>query len=263
MSKIPPFKGEPIIGEAKLYPIVTNGINTWFDDGSPDPSWTPTDVELKAADIAKWVNGPFAKFVNKGYAVNQSAIGNEFSPTPLPPDHVNPTWNAALAAIHAVEAANAAARDALAHPTKPVNKAASLLKTGEYLAKVIVDYPDGFVGTLVRGTLADKPPRYNLTGFFDYLDTLKHQPFANLPKLNYTPPRIIWEGDFKNATKAKEEKVDVFVPKFNLSAWIEDLKETLSKDDKELQRAAVRGALGHGQATHKLAVGSRKMANGQ
>lgn len=53
VSKIPAFKGEPVLGEAKLYPIVTNGINTWGAAGEPDPSWTPTDVELKAADIAK------------------------------------------------------------------------------------------------------------------------------------------------------------------------------------------------------------------
>ena len=53
VSKIPAFKGEPVLGNAKMYPIVTEGINTWFGEGSPTPSWTPSDVELKAADIAK------------------------------------------------------------------------------------------------------------------------------------------------------------------------------------------------------------------
>ena len=53
VSAIPAFKGEPVLGEAKIYPVVTEGINTWFHEGGPAPSWTPTDVELKAADIAK------------------------------------------------------------------------------------------------------------------------------------------------------------------------------------------------------------------
>jgi len=53
VSKIPAFKGEPVLGNAKLYPVVTEGINNWFDQGQPSPAWTPTDLELKAADIAK------------------------------------------------------------------------------------------------------------------------------------------------------------------------------------------------------------------
>ena len=53
VTKIPAFKGEPVLGNPKLYPIVTEGINNWFGEGQPGPAWTPTDLELKAADIAK------------------------------------------------------------------------------------------------------------------------------------------------------------------------------------------------------------------
>lgn len=198
--------------------------------------------------------------MNKGYAINGSAIGNNATGVPLPPDHVNPTWNAALAAIHAVEAANAAAKEALANPTKPVNRVAKLLKTGEYLAKVIVDYPDGFLGSTIRGVLADKPPRYNTTGFFDYLDALKHQPFADLPKLNYTPPRIVWDGDFHNMTKPAVW--DVKIPGKNFSSWLADLKATVTKDNNATLTATIDAAHGHGMATRALPVGSRKMAAG-
>ena len=138
-----------------------------------------------------------------------------------------------MAAIHAVQAANDAAKHAAEHPSDPVNKLAKLLKTKEYTGKMIVDFPDGFVGTVVRGAIANKPPMYNLTGFADYFAKLKNQPFASLPKLNYTPPEVVWEGDIKEAIN--KTHWDIKVGEKNLTAWKAALKATIQKDDALVQ----------------------------
>jgi hypothetical protein len=152
-----------------------------------------------------------------------------------------------MVAIHAVQAANEAAKHAAENPTAPINKLAKLLKTKEYTGKMIVNFGDGFVGSTVRGALANKPPTYNLTGFADYMDKLKHQPFTDLPKLNYTPPAIVWEGDLKDALNKTPWNLKVTGK--NLTAWMHDLKAVLTKDDGtvfEQETAAVQGHAMHG-----------------
>ena len=118
---------------------------------------------------------------------------------------------------------------------------------------MIVNFADGFVGTTVRGALANKPAKYNLTGFADYVDRLKHQPLVHLPKLNYTPPAIVWEGSLKNATAHLPKVWDLKVGGKNLTAWKEELEATLTKDDKVNWDEQVEAVKGHSMR------GGRKM----
>lgn len=197
----------------------------------------------------QWVNGPFSKLTIKHLQIN-GTVGN----LTLPADHVNPSWNAAMAAIHAVEAANAAAKRALEDPTDPVNKLGKLLKTAEYTGKVIVNFPDGYLGSTVRGVLADKPPVYNLTGFFDYIDKLKHLPLAHLPKLNYTPPEIVWDGDLKAALANKTSPWNIKVGGKNLTAWKHDLKAVLTKDEDVDFQARLDRVNGHARGSGRKLI---------
>ena len=151
-----------------------------------------------------------------------------------------------------MEAANAAAKHAAENPTAPINKLAKLLKTSEYTGKMIVNFADGFVGTTVRGALANKPPQYNLTGFADYVDRLKHQPLVHLPKLNYTPPAIVWEGSLKNATANLPKVWDIKLAGKNLTAWKAELDAVLTRDDKVNWDEQVDAVKGHAMTGRKL-----------
>ena len=114
LPQLPAFKGETVIGEKALYPIVVQGVRDWVDAGGPDPSWVPTDTEELAADIAKKVDPLGALHAHHDKILS---TGIRWAPK-----GTVGLLNATAWAIHAIEAANQAVKEVKANPSARIDK---------------------------------------------------------------------------------------------------------------------------------------------
>ena len=132
-----PHKAELEPGQDALYPITAAGMAAWRKAGSPGPYWTPTAEERAAADLAGKLGLPAAiagSIASKKLVAGSPNVNATRGPLDLT------TW-----AVDAIEAANAAVKEAATHPAPLSSKLArevSVMKFNKKLA--IAAAVDGF-----------------------------------------------------------------------------------------------------------------------
>ena len=167
-----PYKKEIIVGNTALYPIAAAGTAKWRADGEPGAAWKPDGDDLAAADA-------LAKL--KVTAGMLGAEGKDLTVSPRVKGNVGPLDLTAWA-LDAIQAANDAAKDALAHPSPKSSWMAKEMAKAKLHGKIAVSLArDKFNLDAALATLA--PVRHNATvaSVAALLHDVKHANRTELP----------------------------------------------------------------------------------
>jgi len=242
-----PHKTELEPGQDALYPITAAGMAAWRKAGSPGPYWTPTAEERAAADLAGKLGLPAA--IAGSIASKKLVAGSQnLNATRGPLDLTK--W-----AIDAIEAANAAVKEAATHPAPLSSKLAREVSVMRFNKKLAVEAAvDGF--HLVEGTIARQFAAHHHPAAAAHVSKVKalvtlieaykaaagekvEKPFKAPPTPTEFDPEAVWKA-LKGALANKTLLDKPAFQKKNATAMLEQVVGALKNGEGPWERNPVR-----------------------